>query len=168
MIPEFLRSTAGRLRGPSTLEDPESGVSERCDSEARLAPVAAGRFARLDYTWSYRGTPQDGSLLVGVDPASGRCTAHWVDSWHMGHVVMACEGSAEGEGLSVRGSYTVPGHPDWGWRIALDPAPGEGLRLRMWNVSPAGEEYPAVEALYAPEPASDADAVTPSATRSAR
>lgn len=59
-------------------------------STAVITPLLGGRFARLDYTWSYRGSPQEGSLLVGYRPDAEVVTAHCIDTWHMGHEVMAC------------------------------------------------------------------------------
>lgn len=147
---ELLRC-AGRWRGPSRLQDP--GVIESQESESTLTvhPVLGGSFVRIDYTWAYRGKPQEGSLLVGHLPESSAHTAHWIDSWHMGRAVMACSGPAgEGAVLTLRGSYPAPPGPDWGWRIDLVPAPPDALRLVMYNVTPQGDEILAVDARYSP------------------
>jgi hypothetical protein len=74
-------------------------------------------------------------------------TLHWIDSWHNGDAVMACEGTGSDGRVDVRGSYPAPSGPDWGWRIRVEPGSGS-LVIRMDNVSPDGEEYPAVEASY--------------------
>ena len=88
-----------------------------------LATLLGGRFIRLDYTWSYRGAAQEGSLLIGYQSDHGKVTAHWIDSWHMSEGVMACEGAVEADGtIAVRGSYAAPPGPDWGWRIVLRPS----------------------------------------------
>jgi hypothetical protein len=70
---------------------------------------------------------------------------HWIDTWHNGEKVMALEGT--GPEVDVRGSYAVPSHPDWGWRIRLEPT-AQALAVHMWNVSPGGQEAPAVGAAY--------------------
>lgn len=147
---DFLTARTGRQRGISTLQDPEHGIAESAESQLVVTPVLGGRFVRLDYDWSYRGAPQEGSLLVGHEPNRGAASAYWVDSWHMGHAAMTCAGTIEPGRLSVRGSYAVPGHPDWGWQIDLEPLGPAGLRLTMYNISPEGEEYPAVDADYMP------------------
>jgi Protein of unknown function (DUF1579) len=145
-------AAAGSWQGPSTLQDPMNNIAEESASALTVTPVLGGRFVRLDYTWSYQGAPQEGSLLLGVHPKTAAASVHWIDSWHMGHVGMACTGRAlEGaeNTLSVRGSYAAPPGPDWGWRIDL-AAPEDGsLRLTMFNVWPeGGREELAVAAIY--------------------
>ena len=143
---DALATCAGSWRGTSTLQDPHSGIAEASPSAAAVTPESGG--VRLDYTWSYRGEPQQGSILLSLDGPA--LAARWTDTWHTGGKPMACAGPP-GDALSVRGSYAAPPGPDWGWRIDLR-ADGEKLRLLMWNVWPAeqgGKEEPAVEAVYA-------------------
>lgn len=118
-------------------------------SAATVAPMLGGRFVRIDYTWSDRGKPQEGALIVGCEPASGDVTAAWMDTWHNGHRMMICTGRTTPEGgLDVRGTYpTGPGSPDWGWRTRLDIGDGTWT-MRMFNVTPDGEETLAVTAEY--------------------
>lgn len=146
-----LLACAGTWRGRNRLEDPHSDDAQHSPSTAVITPLLSGRFARLDYTWSYRGSPQEGSLLVGYRPDAEVVTGHWIDTWHMGREVMACEGPADPQGaIAVSGSYAAPPGPDWGWRIEIVAAAGHALRLTMVNVSPEGEEEVAVEAEYVP------------------
>ncbi len=145
---DFLVASAGVWNGGSTLRDPGSGLDEHCASIMTVAPAVASRFVRLDYTWSYKGAPQEGTLLVGVDPGTGRCTASWADSWHLGYRIMLCDGEAHDGTYTVRGSYEAPPGPDWGWRIDITAKGGDNLRLTMHNVSPEGAEELAVEARY--------------------
>lgn len=144
-----LLQRAGEWRGTSTLQDPERGIAERSDSRLSVVPVLGGRFVRLDYTWAYRGEPQEGSVLVGCEPDGGVASAHWIDTWHMGRKAMACAGEFRDGVLVVRGTYRVPGHPDWGWRTDVDTRAADSLAITMYNVSPDGEEYLAVTAQYA-------------------
>ncbi len=145
-----LAACAGRWRGSNRLHDPHTGKPEDTDSTAVLATLLGGKFIRLDYTWSYRGAAQEGSLLIGYQSEPGKATAHWIDSWHMSDGVMACEGAVEDDGsIAVRGSYAAPPGPDWGWRIVLRPADGSGLHIIMYNVTPDGREVLAVEATFA-------------------
>jgi hypothetical protein len=143
---ESLAALAGQWAGTSTLYDPHSGKPEASPSALTVTPVLGGRFVRLDYIWAYQGKPQEGSLLVGHDPATGTTSGHWIDTWHMGRAALALTGA----GLTLRGTYPAPPGPDWGWRIDLTPFAG-GLRLTMHNVYPAdlgGKEEIAVEADY--------------------
>lgn len=117
-------------------------------TSATLASVAGGRFARLDYVWEDKGKPQDGSLLVGFEKERSVATAVWVDSWHMRNKFLISEGKAVRGSVDVNGSYAAPPGPDWGWRTTLGPGPDGTLRMIMYNLTPDGEEYLAVEAIY--------------------
>ena len=143
---ERLAAAAGRWAGTSTLQDPKTGAPLASPSTLTVTPVLGGRFVRVDSTWDYLGDPQDGSLLVGFDPADGRATAHWVDTWHTGRTPIAFVGGADGGAISVLGTYAAPPGPDWGWRIAI--VPGERLRITHTNIDPDGRESPAVDAVY--------------------
>jgi hypothetical protein len=145
---DALRAAAGNWRGTSTLQDPHAGVADESPSTATVVPTQDG--ARLAYTWSYRGEPQEGSILFGTDGAA--VTARWADTWHTGNRPMVCSGpTPDGRTLSVRGTYAAPPGPDWGWRIDVLPG-GEALRVVMHNTWPeerGGREDLAVEAVYA-------------------
>ena len=145
-----LAACAGRWQGSNRLHDPHTDAPEDSTATVVLATLLGGRFIRLDYTWSYRGAAQEGSLLIGYQSDHGKVTAHWIDSWHMSEGVMACEGAVEAEGtIAVRGSYAAPPGPDWGWRIVLRPSDEAALHVVMSNVTPDGQEALAVEATYA-------------------
>ena len=145
-----LAACVGRWRGSSRLHDPHTGKPEDSTSTAVLTTLLGGRFIRLDYDWSYQGAPQEGSVLIGFRSEPGKATAHWIDSWHMSDGVMACEGAIEPDGtIAVRGGYAAPPGPDWGWRIVVRPGDGSALQVAMHNVTPDGQEAPAVEATYA-------------------
>lgn len=144
-----LAAYTGRWQGNNKLQDPLTNSPEDSPATATLTALLGGRFMRLDYTWAYQGAPQEGSLLLGYEAEAGQVTGCWIDSWHMGDKVMACQGSVTPAGeISVRGSYAAPPGPDWGWRITLTPAPDERLALVMHNIWPEGKEEVAVEANY--------------------
>ena len=146
---EEIKQAAGKWHGASTLQDPHTGNPDESASQLIVTPLLGGRFVRLDYTWSYQGAEQEGSLLIGYHPKSDELSGHWIDSWHNGNNVMAMTGTASHDGgLQLTGSYEVgDGSPDWGWRIAITPS-AETLHLIMFNLEPNGTEYLAVEADY--------------------
>ncbi len=119
------------------------------DSTAQVTPVLGARFVRVDYTWSDRGTAQEGLLLIGGEPKTGVVTVVWLDSWHNGPRMMTCTGAGTPDGgIDVRGTYPAgPGSPDWGWRTRIDPHP-DAWTLTMFNVTPEGEEALAVQVEY--------------------
>ena len=118
-------------------------------SEAVVTPVLGGRFVRIDYSWSDRGKPQTGEMLIGYEATPGLVTVVWVDSWHNGPRMLISTGSlAEGGAIDVRGVYpTGVDSPDWGWRTRLDTADGT-WSMTMFNISPDGDEALAVRAHY--------------------
>jgi hypothetical protein len=71
-----LAACAGRWRGSNRLHDPHTGKPEDTESTAVLATLLSGKFVRLDYTWSYQGASQEGSLLIGYQSEPGKATAH--------------------------------------------------------------------------------------------
>ena len=144
-----LIACAGRWTGPNVLQDPFTGSPDSTASTATVTPIVGCRFVRIDYTWSYKEKPQDGSLLVGFDPKTSIATAYWVDSWHMGHQALTCVDAApQASLLTLKGSYPAPNGPDWGWIIELAPG-AEALTIRMFNVEPGAAPELAVEAKYA-------------------
>ncbi len=147
---DSLVACAGRFAGTSRLQDPHAGSPDESPSTVTVTSVLGGRFVRLDYTWAYRGAPQEGSILFGFDAGAGEATAHWIDTWHMSDKVMACRGAVSTDGrFSLRGSYAAPPGPDWGWMIDVAPEGKKVLRIVMHNVTPEGLAELAVEAEYA-------------------
>ena len=144
----LLKPLTGKWQGTNQLwfmpDDPVR-VSE---SEASIAEVAQGQSLIIRYTWAFEGQPQDGMLLIvpGAQPEAVKVVL--VDSWHVANSHMLFEGGATGNGISVTGSYAAPPGPDWGWRIIIEPHAENTWRMRMYNITPEGEETLAVEATY--------------------
>jgi len=137
----------GRWRGTYRLIVEPDQPARDSESTAVVAPVAGGRFARIDCGWEFEGNPQEGSILFGSDRERGVVTALWVDSWHTINKVMSCEGVA-GASLDLLGSYAAPPGPNWGWRTVIDTPEPDSFRMVMYNISPAGKEHLAVDAVY--------------------
>ncbi len=151
MAPNGLLAARGLWRGTNCLQDPTTGRPDETPSTAAVTSVVGGRFGRIAYTWLYQNRPQEGELLVGYRARADEATVHWMDTWHTGDTVLACTGTAGDDGVvAVEGTYAAPTGPDWGWRIAIEPVGRESLRIVMHNVSPEGEVWPAVEAVFAP------------------
>ena len=153
-----LIAARGEWRGSSRLYGPGPGKVEDSASTLHVVPVLHDTFVRLDYDWALEGAPQQGSLLLGVDPATGVISCHWIDTFHVssqwGRSVMALTGKVDGDptdpdwGVEVRGSYPAPPGVDWGWRITIT-CDEDALQVAMFNIAPDGMEYPAVAAAYA-------------------
>lgn len=142
-----------RLRGDPSFDSDTS-------SHASVTPMLGGRFVRIDYSWDEEDFlkehgPQLGSLLIGhepdTEPAPGPVTVIWIDSWHQQRTAMVCPGTLlESGGVDVFGHWGGgEGNPPWGWRTRIEPAAdGQGWSMKMWVVTPEGEEAPAVDADY--------------------
>ena len=125
-------------------------------SQAAIRSLAGGQCLEIVYSWMYEGKPHEGVMLLDGDPGSSAIRAVWTDSWHSANVLMVCEGEVRPDGsISVKGSYSVPDHPDWGWRTELFIDDGD-LNYVMYNISPDGVEELAVETRF-----SRAEAVAP-------
>ncbi|MCZ2112122.1 MAG: DUF1579 domain-containing protein [Dehalococcoidia bacterium] len=112
--------------------------------------VAGGAAFELRYTWSHEGKANEGILLFCA-AENGAATCAWVDSWHQSASIMQFAGTyTEEAGFAVSGSYPAPEGPDWGWRITLRREADNSLVLDMTNITPDGEESPAVHVTYAP------------------
>lgn len=128
--------------------DPE-GEPETSASTAALSFTARENFVIFAYTWGYRDQTQEGLLLLSQNSQDDSVKAVWIDSWHMGDQFMVCQGPVDDKGLiSLRGSYSAPPGPDWGWRMVVDTSAFAELRLKMFNITPEGQEMLAVEAIY--------------------
>ena len=117
-------------------------------SELSVAQMVRGKYLALAYTWSHEDVPQEGLLLIGYDEKNEVANAAWVDSWHASAKPLVLAGAVAGRGkIDLRGTYEVPNHPDWGWRIVVG-MDEEAVQITMFNVSPEGEEDLAVRADY--------------------
>ncbi len=148
-VPESLKNLVGHWSGKNRLWlSPQNPVRES-ESTASVTLAARGRFMSIAYTWAFEGAAQEGLLLLGYDGCSGAVKAVWIDSWHMSDKFMHCAGGEiEGGAVSVRGSYSAPPGPDWGWRTVIQPVDGESFHFIMYNIAPDGGEEFAVEAAY--------------------
>ncbi len=148
-IPARLTRADGDWAGPSLLSFGPDHPTMSSDSTATVATVANGTGLELRYEWSFDGKPQQGVMFIADDRGSGRCDIAWMDSFHYTNRIMLLTGGYAGDGeVNVRGSYPAPEGPDWGWRMTLEMPTPESLVLRMFNITPDGQEAWADEATY--------------------
>lgn len=150
-VPADLAKFIGRWKGSNRLylgSKPE----EIFDSQTNAAIdfTAKGRFLKIEYDWSYEEKPHEGLILLGRNKDSEKIIAFWIDSFHLSDKYMVSEGETDADGsISLKGFYTVPGYPEWGWRTVFDFQSDDSFKIIMYNVSPEGTEEIAVEAVYA-------------------
>ena len=143
-----LLACAGNWRGSNKVMDPTEQINDSSDAQAQIESVFNGKFVAINYTWAYRGQRADGLMLVGFNPHTGVATINWVDSWHMQPDMMHSTGTIDAAGaVTVQGAYAAPPGPDWGWRTILTPG-ADSFRIDMVNITPDGQEAPAVEMIF--------------------
>lgn len=147
-IPENFGKLVGKWHGTNHLHTPwiEENPINESDSDCSIETAAMSKFLKIEYTWIFEEKPQAGMLLVGSENDSVKTV--WIDSWHNGDKFMNCEGTFEGNSIKVKGFYTVPDHPDWGWKTEIKFENKDSFKIIMHNVTPEGEESLAVEANY--------------------
>lgn len=148
-VPKSLNKLLGKWRGINRLHTTwikENPVRES-DSEALISFSAQGKFLKIEYDWFFEEKKQEGLILLGDE--TDLIKAYWIDSWHLGDKFMVSEGiSGENGAISMKGFYTVPDNPDWGWRTDIETIDDKSFKITMFNVTPDGEESLAVEAEY--------------------
>jgi hypothetical protein len=139
-----LEALEGKWRGRTKLIVPNEEERES-SIRLRVRRFAGESFIRIGYRWKYDGQEQDGLLALCLEMRKERWVGVWADSWHMSNTFMQLEGRL-GIPIELKGSYEAgPGQPHWGWRIQIDPASSRSLTIKMWNVTPGGEEQLAVD-----------------------
>ena len=145
---ELLNKLVGKWHGINRLHTvwiEDNPVSET-KSSAVVELTARGRFLKIEYEWTFENAPQEGLILIGNENESDSVKTFWIDSWHLSDKFMVSEGRLdENDVISLKGFYTVPDNPDWGWRTIIEPEINNSFKLTMYNVSPENEETLAVE-----------------------
>jgi hypothetical protein len=148
-IPVSVSNLVGNWRGANRLWLFPTDPVRESETTMVVSQAAQGRFVTFQYSWAYEGVPQDGLLVVSVDPNLDVKQAFWIDSWHMQDKIMQCHGTVGVQGeISLKGSYPAPPGPDWGWQIDVTLKQDGRLFLVMHNITPEGNSLLTVEAAY--------------------
>ncbi len=144
-LPSTFSSLTGAWKGTKQLWLMPGAPAKTSTAMATVSVAASGKFLHVGYTWQEE-TLQQGILIMGVEGDNKTVAATWIDSWHNGDRIMNCKGGLTAAGaFSVRANYPAPPGPDWGWRIEVEPVDAARWWLRMFNITPQGEEAKAVE-----------------------
>lgn len=148
-LPTDLRDLVGDWHGTNKLWVRPGEPMRESETRAAVALVAGSGYLSIRYTWSDKGEPQDGELLLRLAPDLGDTDMVWVDSWHQAPAFMPLRGVERSpEHRVALGSYAAGSGPPWGWRIAVTAEAADRFVLRMYNLTPDGAELLAVEAVY--------------------
>lgn len=141
-----LMTLVGHYTGQTrTWLDPQAPPEETA-GELHVEALGGGRWLRLQEQGRVADRPHTGEALLGFHRDAQQFELCWVDSFHTGSAMMLSVGAVRADGvISVTGSYAAGGER-WGWRTELHLEPT--LTVRAVNISPAGEEHPAIEARW--------------------
>lgn len=144
---DYLNQLEGDWRGPSNLWMNPAEPPIPSEWTASVARVACGQFLAISYAWEFNGDRKEGVLTFGLNGDSEKAGASWLDSWHMANQIMVCDRKMREDGsVAMLGNYAAPPGPDWGWRIEIHPGgDADSFVLKMFNITPDGEEAPAVQ-----------------------
>ncbi|HEX6096554.1 MAG TPA: DUF1579 family protein [Thermoanaerobaculia bacterium] len=141
----MLDIAAGHWRGTvKTWLDPNAEPASN-DMTATTSAVLGGKSVQIDYRSHVGESRSDGLMILGKDIRTGRLSLTWIDTFHTGSNVM---NFAADESGVLRGEYAA-GDEMWRWRLVIHATAGE-LRIQHFNISPAGEEDRAIEAVLTP------------------
>lgn len=124
----------------------EPGKPLEAPWSGRIDALFGGRFVRFAYQSSLQDKPLEGELTIAFESAERVWRTSWMDTFHTGTGILVSEGPRSNGAVDLRGRYfAAEGHPHWGWRTQLvDEEPG-ALLIRMFNISPEGQEDLGVE-----------------------
>jgi hypothetical protein len=147
--PSVLAQFSGDWTGINRLWLIPTAAPHESPAAASITLAARNQFLTIRYNWVYESETHDGLLVVGQSKNGSDITAFWIDSWHVQEQIMQCRGCLTEEGgISIKGGYSIPPEPDWGWQISVSPVDPGHWMMSMHNISPQGDETLAVEAYF--------------------
>ena len=143
-----LSRLVGRWRGTArTLMGPDADPLE-APWEGEVTSLLGGRFVRFTYRSSVQGTLIAGDMTLAYEAGEKQWRISWIDSFHTSPAILVSTGPAKDGPINVFAKYfAAEGHPHWGWRSEVHDPDGDGWTVRMFNVTPEGEELLGIEIL---------------------
>jgi Protein of unknown function (DUF1579) len=153
-----LAAMAGDWEGRFRLWFQPGTPAEDSVQRGSIRLVGSGRFLLHEYEGECVGEPFEGVALWAYHLDENAFECAWGESFGTGTSIMFSTGRVEDGRFGALGSYGAgDGSPErWGWRTELSQPDAEHLDIRMFNVTPAGQETLAVEVNYRRAPLSAA------------
>jgi hypothetical protein len=141
---DALTAWAGQWTGTTRTWFDADGEPEETATTANITSILGGRWICIDYQGVAMGKPHAGHMIVGFHRDASEHEVAWVDSFHTGTAMMMSVGKPRADTeVRVLGSYAA-GPERWGWRTTMH-VQGDELVIEATNITPAGDETPAVE-----------------------
>lgn len=144
-----LARMAGEWEGRFRLWYEPGAPAEDSRQRGSIRVLLGGRVLLHEYEGQCAGEPMQGVAMIAYHLDEQRHETAWAESFGTGTSIMFSTGAPGDPRLSMLGSYSDgPGGARWGWRTEIDQPSDDALDLRMYNITPAGEEALAVEVNY--------------------
>lgn len=140
---ELLASVVGEWSGHYRLWLEPGKLHAESGTTATVTPVLDGRFVRIAYDWTVDDALQRGEFLLAA-PEGKHLTASWIDTWHSGGDILLCPSDGAATVIAEYGPTDEP----WRWRTGFELRDDGSFVITAWNITPAGEEGLATEAIY--------------------
>jgi len=153
-----LAAMAGNWEGRFRLWFEPGKPADESVQRGTIRLVGRGRFLLHEYEGRCSGEPFEGVALWSYHLDEDAFECAWGESFGTGTSIMFSTGRVEDGRFGALGSYgTGAGGERWGWRTEVSQPDAEHLDIRMFNITPGGEEALAVEVNYRRVPASSSD-----------
>lgn len=129
----------------------EPGTPPVVDATQRgsIRAVGGGRFLLHEYTCSTGDDASEGVALYAMHLDANAFEIAWVDTFHSGtSILFSTDDTKSGTFRALTHYGDGAGGPPWGWRTEIDQIDDDTLVIRMTNITPDGQECPAVETRY--------------------
>jgi hypothetical protein len=144
-----LARMAGQWQGRYRLWFEPGEPAEDSVQSGSISVLLGGRVLLHEYSGHCNGETMEGVALIAHHLDERRYETAWAESFGTGTSIMFSTGTSGDPRLSMLGSYADgQGGARWGWRTKVEQPDDDTLELRMYNITPGGEEALAVEVNY--------------------
>lgn len=113
-----------------------------------IRPLSGSDCLIYEYHSELEGKPFHGIALIAFNTNTQKYEMAWLDGFHMSSNIMMLSGDERTDRVSVKGSYSMPGYGEWGWRTEFNLLDIDHLTITSYNITPEGQEAKGVEAVY--------------------
>jgi hypothetical protein len=144
-----LAAMVGTWEGPFRIWFEPGKLADESVQRGRIRLVGGGRFLLHEYEGRCSGEPFEGVALWAYHLDENAFECAWGESFGTGTSIMFSTGGLGDGRFGALGSYGAgPDAERWGWRTEVSQPDAGHLDIRMFNITPAGDEALAVEVNY--------------------
>lgn len=144
-----LARMAGSWEGPFRIWFEPGKLADESVQRGTIRSLLGGRILLHEYAGSCTGEAFEGVAMIGCHLDEQRFECAWAEDFGTGTSIMYSTGTPGDPRFAVLGSYgDGQGGPRWGWRTELEQVDDDHLTIRMYNITPEGQEALAVETCY--------------------